>query len=411
MSGLDSQTKVDNHLTSFFQRLNRRGGIEIAPASFEGVWGNDLQRDAGPQQLPRGEALSLELEMYRLLPRNLCAMTLMSSWNLISSSHREYWRATGAFVSEYLRQSPDQVIMQWMVEQDIEYDDELLAGIEPALDDDILNELCLLIELALLDDFEHPSPPSNLFHQIGNLFLQDEITSEEKNQILYDFHNRFHPVLRRIATNNHNLCVTYGYPVLEGLLRRHCAECDVNGEARTSLTEQEENEFNSITEGGKVYCLPGLRLWESKNANPKTEQTLVQIDRLNQQEDPSEKSPEDLVSDINCSFNSSESAPRIRGHNDDEDGIMKLLHGYRNDAQHRQDVVESCTSVLVTLSCLVFWDSISDPEFKGLSRRIESKIGNPQSLPYEVGWRDVTSYSPKTFYRPPIPTDLLSFDN
>jgi len=150
--------------------------------------------------LEKGSGWYLSLRSQRRLPRYISAITLFSEGNRVTGDHSEYWRCTGAYaslISDLSGYNRDQVMERFKESLQLPLN---LPGNRVRLSESMVNDLCLLLQLAVLGDY----------------IMEAKMPEDAPG------HSEMDPILERLVTNWATLAATHGFPVLEGLLKRGC---------------------------------------------------------------------------------------------------------------------------------------------------------------------------------------------
>ena len=302
--------------------------------------------------LEKGSGWYLSLTTQRRLPRYLSAITLFSEGNRVTGDHFEYWRCTGAYaslVSDLPGYNREQMIERFKEAPQLP---PSLPGSRIRLSESMLNDLCLLLQLAILGD------------RTMDVKVPEDVPG----------YSEMDPILERLVTNWATLAATHGFPVLEGLLK----------ERRGAPNDEDTSFFWSLKE------------WVEEIAYLETKETIVETDRL--YEIDTSGQPEDVIhamDDLVDADNLIGADHLIKSNV----GLLWDLRGRRNDAQHRNQMVRGVAVVIVTLCCLVFWDAISQNEFQILRKRIRAKANREDNWQQEI-IRSGEFY-PEAFYDSP----------
>jgi len=226
-----------------------------------------------------------------------------------------------------------------------------LPGSRVELSESMLNDLCLLLQFAVLGD-----------HTIEVSIPEDA-----------PGHSEMDPILERLVTNWATMAATYGFPVLEGLLK----------EQRGEPNDEDTSFFWSLKE------------WVEQIAYPETKETVVEIDRLYEIDT---SGPKDVPLAMDELVNA-DSLLRVEHLIKSNVGLLWDLRGKRNDAQHRNQMVRGVAVIVVTLCCLVFWDAIGREEFQSLRQSIRTEANCEEYWQQEITRRG--EFCPEAFYDSP----------
>ncbi len=297
---------------------------EHAGGSFHAFLGRNVLLEKAPDEL--------ELEELQTLARHLCNLTLESKNSEIGLDHFEYWSWTGA-VASYARLFED-----------------------TSLDEDSLGNLCLLIQLALLVNRNNEYWKRDAYWNNGSYMA--------------------------ILIENYNLVTLAGYPILEGLLRRHCKELKPDG----TLQSNHSAIFNKYVNGHRAYLKDAFELWMEENtSNGSVKTTLKEIDSIDQSlEQTLETKFQNLSVDVG-----------------NVDGVLHLLKELRNFNAHGEAHTQAVGSLVVTLSCLAFWDSITEDDYEDMREAVKSTYLDTERE--YSGW--MYGFFPHGFY--PLNEDIM----
>lgn len=297
---------------------------ERAGGSFHAFLGRNVLLEKAPDEL--------ELEELQTLARHLCNLTLESKNSEIGLDHFEYWSWTGA-VASYARLFED-----------------------TSLDEDSLGNLCLLIQLALLVNRNNEYWKRDAYWNNGSYMA--------------------------ILIENYNLVTLAGYPILEGLLRRHCKELKPDG----TMQSNHSAIFNNYVNGHRAYLKDAFELWMEENtSNSSVKTTLEEIDSIDQSlEQTLETKFQNLSVDVGS-----------------VDGVLHLLKELRNFNAHGEAHTQAVGSLVVTLSCLAFWDSITEDDYEDMREAVKSTYLDTERE--YSGW--MYGFFPHGFY--PLNEDIM----
>lgn len=299
----DWDSRLDEHLENEQSRNEEYAYRRI-------VFGDDRKQAGGNFHAFLGRTVLLEtapdeldLEELQALAHHLCNLTLQSKNSEIGLDHFEYWSWTGAIAS-YARLFED-----------------------TALDEDSLGNLSLLIQLALLINRNNKYWKHDAYWNNGSYMA--------------------------ILIDNYNLVTLTGYPILEGLLRRHCKELKPDGTMRPSYSAT----FDDYVDGHRAYLRDAFELWMGENtSNSSVKTTLEEIDNIDQSLEQTLKAKfQNLSIDVG-----------------NVDGVLHLVKDLRNFNAHGEAHTQAIGSIVVTLSCLAFWDSISQDDYDGMREAVKS---------------------------------------
>ena len=329
-----------------------------------------------------GDGWRLSLRDLRRIPRWLIAITACTSTNTVTEDHREYWRITAEFgivwrvlLNRQLSDESNHNKIPGEPEEDTNFP-QIIDG-KTQLDRNIINDLCLLIRLVELKQFD---------------------TFSEKD---------IHPVLTELSRYSDRLGSTYGFSVLEGLLRRRCSHFNTDGKIKNSCKPEQRDFLKGIMRpNDRIYLTEGFRLVESIYATDDTRKTLVEIDRLPTIEMDKSTNFDDtsfFIREMNDLVDNHEinhpDGPLIGHHN--EGLFLDELRILRNSELHREDLAQSSSAIIVTLCCLLFWDSLTEYQFRILRKLIPESLQFHREIPGSTGPLLSKShlFEPGSFYK------------
>jgi hypothetical protein len=351
--------QFDQRIASLFEMYDHEMGDasfntphqEMESASFHAAH-NPTQVGADWPVLEKGSGWYLSLTSQRRLPRYLSAITLFSEGNRVTGDHFEYWRCTGAYaslVSDLPGYNREQIMETLEDAPQLPPD---LPGSRVRLSESMLNDLCLLLQLAVLGDQ----------------------TTEVKMPEYGPSHSEMDPILERLVTNWATLATTHGFPVLEGLLK----------EQRGEPNDEDTSFFWSLKE------------WVEQIAYLETKETVVETDKLHEIDASGQPEEVTLAMDELVDADSLIGNDHLIKSNV---GLLWDLRGRRNDAQHRNQMVRGVAVVIVTLCCLVFWNAIGQEEFQSLRQSIRAEANRGEDWQQEIIRRG--EFYPEAFYDSP----------
>lgn len=177
---------------------------------------------------------------------------------------------------------------------------------------------------------------------------------------------RFNPSLEKTVENSFNLTTRYGFPVLEG--------------------------FASKWKPGKSSKIQNkLEDWVRSTENDETRATLSEVNSL-----PSVDTDEDVLDQL---YNTAEKSLKNPSTTFGEGDLFGLLSDARGDTQHGEEFYTGPASVVVTLSCLAFWDLIDEGHFAQLRGWLEQspeRDSENQEVVRDMYWKPEDFYNPAT---------------
>lgn len=216
------------------------------------------------------------------------------------------------------------------------------------LDQDALADLCVLIQLALFTYRDSNYPDRGPYWN--------------------------NPSYLTILIENYNLVTLCGYPTLEGLLRRRCKETKADG----TVVAGHESVFEQHTNGGRAYLGDTFNLWREENTSGTiVADTLNAIDDLEQER---KRALDKKFQDISISPSK------------DVD-VLLFFKNLRNMNLHGESNTQVIASVIVTLACLVFLDTLDQDGFDTITGSIENELNKDRE---EL--KQVYGYFPSGFY-------------
>lgn len=319
---------------------------------------------------------------YKRIPRYLAGLTLLrEDRKPIRQDHHEYWRAAGAFASQFM--SLPQVRM------DLEGKPRLRGD----LDIDMLRDLCVLLQL--LES-----------RTIGESLKRSYFLQREDPPPLQQTWMRMGTYVYQIGSVN-------SAAVLEGLLRRRSSVLTSDGTRKDDgeIEKDKLDRADELINRRRAYIFDALRIWLEFDATDQVKRTIVEIENLAD----SEYTPSD--DSIRSQYSSGEIPDRtpadllnIDQNIDKEieeliskDGFFFDLRDVRNRAAHREGFIRSMCSVITSVACLVFWDAIDETTFKRIKEMIRSNQtqAGVSDHPY-AGFsnRRDSDFTPPCFYGP-----------
>lgn len=303
------------------------------------------------------EGWELPIDALRRLPRDLCAMTLLSDMNPVNQGHYEYWRYTGACASVLAGfRSPLHTEEQFeQMFEDTHIDKEQLPDwFTVPLNRIELNDLCLLLHLGLLGLQKHRV-------QIQQIDPDGSFVSGQTN-----------PSIDKLIEHSFNLTTRYGFPVLEGLAGKWKQE------------------------GGKL----GNKLvtWTKETRNDTTKASLIEINSL-KHIDPG-KENEDILDQLYQMVEFGIDDPskihaKLQGQS-----VFSSLADVRGDTQHGDESYSGPAVVVVTLCCLAFWDLLNAQQYRRVREWIEQDINREhdrqERIMRDMGWKPENFYNSAT---------------
>lgn len=280
------------------------------------------------------EGWGLPLEALRRLPRYLCGMTLLSDRNLVNQGHYEYWRYTGGYASVVSGYGYQSSIPTPTVGEKVEPDSEQFSMTLSEL-----NDFCLALYLGLLAVQKH------------KIRLQRYGPSTPGQP---------HPSLEKLVEHSFNITTRYGFPVLEGLAGKWWGQ--KRGRLQNKLTN-----------------------WTENTDNDHTKATLAEINAL-----PTRVDVEgDIIDQLYDIALQSLEKPFFEG--DKRDGVFRQLKEARGDTLHGDESYSGPAVVVVTLSCLAFWDLMDSSEYKSIREWIKAE---EELDHYLLDWKSQDFYNP-----------------
>ena len=183
------------------------------------------------------------------------------------------------------------------------------------------------------------------------------------------------PSYLTVLIENYNIATLCGYPLLEGLLRRRCKETKSDG----SVVQGHESVFDQYDNGsGRIYLAEAFDLWRDEN-DPKApvEDSLDAIDDLDQ----------DLKQALDTKFQNVPFSPLV------DSGVLHFLKELRNINLHGEAHTQAIASVIVTLSCLVFLDTLDQSGYDAIVGGLDSELKEDRE-----DLKQVYGYFPSGFY-------------
>lgn len=331
-----------------------------------------------------GDIWYMPLIGYRRLPRYLTALTVLpDSHKPIKQDHHEYWRATGAFVSQFI--SNYRGLQEFGRE----------APLKGDLNIDILRDLCILLQLL------ESRTIGKSFEQYYLLYTDNPSPSD------LDY------TWMRMGTYCYQMGSVYSSAILEGLLRRRSSVLTSNGKPKDAdeIGQDKLERTKALMNQNRAYLFDALRLWLEFDADDEVKRTVIEIEDLGgSQYTPSdepisrryylgEELPEQTPADLlNTNKNIDQKVEDLIP----KSGFFYDLREARNVAAHREGFVRSMCSVITSLSCLVFWDAIDEPTFGNL-RDFMSASKRQKTSENPHNWlvdRKGSDFTPECFYGP-----------
>lgn len=328
----DWDSRLEDHLKNEQSRNEEYAYRRIVFGEHREHSGGNFHAFLGRNVLLNTTPDELNLEELHALARYLCNLTLQSENSEIGLDHFKYWSWTGA-VASYARLFED-----------------------TALDEDSLGNLCLLIQLALLINRNNKYWKHDAYWNNGSYMA--------------------------ILIENYNLVTIAGYPILEGLLRRHCKELKPDG----TMQSGHSGNFNKYVNRRRAYLKDAFELWMEENtSNSSVKTTLEEINSIDQS---LEQTLETKFQNLSVNVG-------------DVDGVLHLLKELRNFNAHGEAHTQAVGSLVVTLSCLVFWDSIIEDDYEDMREAVDSTyLGADREY---SGW--MYGFFPHGFY--PLNEDIM----
>ncbi|MCU4741985.1 hypothetical protein [Natronoglomus mannanivorans] len=369
--------------------MNEHGPKSSSPAlnkTIDSGLSFELFQTPGPgPKAEIGDIWHLPFIGYKRLPRYLAGLTLLRNQKAIKQDHHEYWRATGAFASQYV------TLNRGADHSEIE---------PPALGDlnvDIVRDLCLLLQLLELRTIGKSRERLYMSHR------------KKSSPTTLDY------IWTRLGTYTYQISSVYSSAVLEGLLRRRSSVLTSSGLLKEddNISKNKKERAKELMNGNRAFIFDALRLWLEFDASDSTKRTIVEIEDLaNFKHTPSDSSilsqyltegelPDQIPADSLAT--TKEIDKQIEEIIPKKDGFFFNLRDIRNRAAHREEFIRSMCAVITSVACLVFWDSVSRTTFDKLKNTID--LMNTQSRnsnhPYPLfSDRKSSDFTPDCFYGP-----------
>lgn len=257
---------------------------------------------------------SFSLSELRRFPRYLCDSLLIPHTTVVALDNHLYWGWTAAFFSHY-QTSNEQT------------DSESMS---------IMNDFYSLIHLCLLPTRQG---------------MMDQRISQ--------FINSMNPSIQGIQHQGYSHACSVGFSVLDGLIKRHCADLETEG----GLSERKiQNPSWRTTPIDDPIYHDILQIWKEREATEDVAKTLRKIDDLSRYR-------EEVIA---RKIGGGEESVSNRGN------FLSVFSDQRNTNIHGELSTQAIGPVVLNFCCLLLWDKLTQEEFKSVREEILERLEGPQ---------------------------------